>query len=153
MTTTQSQIEGVDRVVRTFMTETSNGVLKSALREASKLVAATYRNVMLTHLAKPGNSGIHASDIAAITYRVGIFKDETGAWAVIGATTVGGQPLAPQLRFGATGTVQRQTKAGHNRGIMPRQSWLAQTIAQSLPLAQMVIRTRINHLVTRAGTD
>lgn len=151
MTTLHHNITGINGLIKTFMDTTARDCFRPAISEAAQVLVIQYRNILRAVATKPGNTGINA--FQAVGKKIGTFRDGSGAWAVVGGKLSGGKMLAPQQRWGETGTVPRRTKAGLNRGSMPAQLWLKQTMEQSLPLAQTALKTRLNYLVSRVRVN
>lgn len=146
MTTTVTvKLEGVNVVIKSMMTNVANQILRPALKAGAEVVASRYRQMLLDAYAKVGNTGTHAFEAVGVKSRA--FKDELGAYAVVGAKTIGGQMMAPQMRFGEKGTDERYTRTGKYRGAMPAQRWLKLSLAQSMSEAQAVILARIRSRV------
>lgn len=105
---------------------------RKAVRKGLQMIRKEYLAIMADHKAKPGNGRlIHGSDEEAIGMKDGIFKDGTGVWGIVGPKKMGGQPLAPQLIFGESGTNERWTKTGHYTGKMPTFHWLRSAQARA----------------------
>lgn len=138
-------------LIRTFMDQISKTIIRSGVNEAAKVVEIQYRNRLLEIAKKPGNSGIQA--YLAVGHKTRVFKDGTGAYAVVGSLKANGRMMAPQARWGEVGTAQRFTKGGANRGIMPAERWLQLTLEATIPLASKALKARINYLVSRVGTQ
>lgn len=151
MTTTTYRLEGVNDLIRTFMDQISKTIIRSGVNEAAKTVEIQYRNRLQDIACKQGNSGIQA--YLAVGHKTRVFRDGTGAYAVVGAIKQNGRMLAPQMRWGEVGTAKRETKFGANRGIMPAQRWLQLTLDATIPLASKALKARINYLVSRVGVS
>lgn len=130
--------------------QTQNQFIKKAMVAAATVVEDEYRDVLRTMPPMQGRLGNDSFQIAWMTVakKVRMFRDGNGAWAVIGHQTAGsGQSLSPQAWFAEHGTVQRKTKAGQNRGIMPAQHYLQIAANRSMPLAVEAFWNKLRELV------
>jgi hypothetical protein len=130
-------VKAIQSCLEDFIVE----AVRPSLAEAARHIAGKYRETLRKIQTKPGNSGVRA--FTAVGTKTKVFADGKGAYAIVGAKTVGGRMLAPQMRFGEKGTNPRYTKLGKYRGIMPTERWLQLSILASLETAQQVLAAGI----------